>query len=120
MGSCRAIYNDIAASTSDFFRPRQKNSLGQGRALGNFLASDEKKPRFRGYIVVYSPPRPHIYITYIPLTYPIYKNYFFTPNPPSIPMSKNLHISAYEGYIVTYSPHMRAICYIYSAYEGYM
>ena len=22
-----------------FFRPRQKNSLGQGRALGNFLAS---------------------------------------------------------------------------------
>ena len=65
MGSCRAIYNDIAASTSVFFRPRQKNSLGQGRALGNFFASDEKKPRSRGYIVVYSPPRPHIYITYI-------------------------------------------------------
>ena len=42
MGSCRAIYNDIAASTSVFFRPRQKNSLGQGRALGNFFASDEK------------------------------------------------------------------------------
>ena len=70
MGSRRAIYNDIAASTSVFFRPRQKNSLGQGRALGpsalgNFLASDEKKPRSRGYIVVYSPPGPHIYITYI-------------------------------------------------------
>ena len=59
-----------------FFRPRQKNSLGKGRALGpaalghgpplgNFLASDEKKPRSRGYTVVYSPPGPHIYITYI-------------------------------------------------------
>ena len=76
MGSRRAIHNDIAASTSVFFRPRQKNSLGQDRALGpsalghgpalgNFLASDEKKPRSRGYIVVYSPPVPHIYITYI-------------------------------------------------------
>ena len=76
MGSRRAIYNDLATSTSVFCRPRQKNSLGQGRALGptalghgpalgNFLASDEKKPRFRGYIVVYSPPGPHIYITYM-------------------------------------------------------
>ena len=54
MGFYRAIYNNIAASTSDFFfRPRP-------------AASDEKKnPRFRGYIVVYSPPKPHIYITYI-------------------------------------------------------
>ena len=53
MGSRRDIYNDIAASTSIIFRPRQKNSLGQGGALGpsalghrlalgNFLASDEK------------------------------------------------------------------------------
>ena len=42
MGSRRAIYNDIAASTSVIFRPRQKNSLGQVRALGNFFASDEK------------------------------------------------------------------------------
>ena len=76
MGSRRAIYNDIAASTSVIFRPRQKKSLGQGRALGptalghgpvlgNFFASDDKKPRFRGYIVVYSPPRPHIHITHI-------------------------------------------------------
>ena len=56
MGSRRAKYNDIAASTSFIFRPRQKNSLGQGRALGNFFASDEEKPRSRGYIVVYSPP----------------------------------------------------------------
>ena len=54
-----------------FFRPRQKNSLGQGRALGNFLASDEKKPRFRGYIVVYSPPGPHI-IHYINIYIYIY------------------------------------------------
>ena len=66
MGSRRAIYNGIAASTSVFFRPRQKNSLRQGRALGSFLASDEKKPRSRGYTVVYSPPGPHIYITNIP------------------------------------------------------
>ena len=42
MGSRRTIYNDIAASTSVIFRPRQKNSLGPGGALGNFLASDEK------------------------------------------------------------------------------
>ena len=53
MGSRRAIYNDIAASTSVIFRPRQKKSLGQGGALGPaalghrlalgiFLASDEK------------------------------------------------------------------------------
>ena len=76
MGCPRAIYNDIASSTSDFFRPRIKNALVQGRALGpsalvhgpalgHFLTSEEKKPRFRGYIVVYSPPTPHIYITYI-------------------------------------------------------
>ena len=42
MGSRRAKYNDIAASTSVIFRPRQKNSLGQDRALGHFLTSDEK------------------------------------------------------------------------------
>ena len=53
IGSRRAISNDIATSTSVIFRPRQKNSLGQGRALGpsalghgpalgNFSASDEK------------------------------------------------------------------------------
>ena len=66
MVSRRAIYNDIAASTSDFFRYRQKKSLGQrralgnGTALGNFLGLDGKKPLFRGYIVVYFPPRPHI------------------------------------------------------------
>ena len=42
IGSCRAISNDIATSTSVIVRPRQKNSLGQGRALGNFCASDEK------------------------------------------------------------------------------
>ena len=43
IGSCWAISNDIATSTSVIFRPRQKNALGQGRALGPyFLASDEK------------------------------------------------------------------------------
>ena len=54
MGFCRAICQYIAASTSEFFfRPRPS-------------ASDEKKiPRFRGYIPAYSPPKPHIYITYI-------------------------------------------------------
>ena len=54
MGFCRAICRYIAASTSEFFfRPRPS-------------ASDEKKiPRFRGYIPAYSPPKPHIYITYI-------------------------------------------------------
>ena len=52
MGSCRAIYSYIAASTSDLVRPRPS-------------ASDEPNPRSRGYIAVYSPPRPHIYITHI-------------------------------------------------------
>ena len=33
MGCRRAIYNDIASSTSDFFRPRIKNTLVQGCAL---------------------------------------------------------------------------------------
>ena len=53
MGCRRAIYNNIASSTSDFFRPRIKNALVQGRALGpsalvhgpalgHFLTSDEK------------------------------------------------------------------------------
>ena len=58
IGFYRAIYNNIAASTSDFFfRPRPS-------------ASDEKKnPRSRGYIVVYSPQKPNIYITYIYIIY---------------------------------------------------
>ena len=42
MGCRRAIYNNIASSTSDFFRTRIKNALVQGRALGHFLTSDEK------------------------------------------------------------------------------
>ena len=52
MGSRRGIYSYIAASTSDLVRPRPS-------------ASDEPNPRSRGYIAVYSPPRPHIYITYM-------------------------------------------------------
>ena len=51
-GSCRAMYSYIAASTSDLVRPRPS-------------ASDEPNHRSRGYIAVYSPPRPLIYITYI-------------------------------------------------------
>ena len=39
-------------STSAFFRPRP-------------AASDEKMPRFRGYIVGYTPQKHRIYITYI-------------------------------------------------------
>ena len=38
----RAIYNDIAASTSVLYRPRQKKTLGQGRALGFFLLRTKK------------------------------------------------------------------------------
>ena len=64
MGSRRAIYNDIAASTSVFFRPRQKNSLGQGRALGNFFASDEKNLGF-GAISLYIALRDPIYTLHI-------------------------------------------------------
>ena len=54
MGGCRAVYDSIAHSTSDFFVcPRA------------FLVLGRKNPRFRGYTVVYIPPTPHIYITYI-------------------------------------------------------
>ena len=53
MGFCRAISNSIAPQPRHFFfvlglRPRTK----------------KKMPRFRGYTVGYSPPKPHIYITY--------------------------------------------------------
>ena len=70
MGSRRAIYNNIAASTSDFFRPRQKNSLGQGRALGhgpalgNFFASDKKNLGFEA-ISLYIALRDPIYTLHI-------------------------------------------------------
>ena len=47
MGSRQAIYPNIAASRSNFFRPRQQNSLRKGRALGNFVASDELRILFR-------------------------------------------------------------------------
>ena len=65
MGSRREIYNDIAASTSDFFRPRQKNSLGQGRArgpdLGNFFLPRTKKILGFGAISLYIALRDPIY-----------------------------------------------------------
>ena len=59
MGSSQAISNSIAPHPR-FFSPSVE-SLGQ------------KKPRFRGYTVGYSPRRPHIYITYIIYIY-ILKN----------------------------------------------
>ena len=63
MWSCQAVYNDIAATASDFFRPWQKTSrrkgrargpttLGLGPALGNFVASDENNLGF-GAISLY-------------------------------------------------------------------
>ena len=52
MGSCRAISNNIAASTSVF------HVLGRIPRAWKTSASE-------GYIVGYSPPRPNIHITYI-------------------------------------------------------
>ena len=83
----RAIYNDIAASTSVLYRPREKKTLGQGRALGPsalvhgpalgfFFTSDEKEPRCRGYIVVYSPPK----IIYTLHIRPLPLKKYFTPS----------------------------------------
>ena len=54
-------------STSAFFvlglRPRTKNAS----VSGVYCSSDEKMPRFRGYIAAYTPPKHRIYITYIPV-----------------------------------------------------
>ena len=51
MGCRRAIYNNIASSTSVFFRPWIKNTLA-GPCPRAFLNLGRKKPRFRGYTVV--------------------------------------------------------------------
>ena len=67
MGSRRAIYNDIAASRSNFFVLGNKIPSGRAVPSGIFVASDEKNSPCRDYIVVYIPQRPHIYITNIPL-----------------------------------------------------
>ena len=64
MGSARGIYTNIATSTSVFSSSDKKLPRAAICALGNFLPR-RKKPRSRGYIGVYSPRRPHIYITYI-------------------------------------------------------
>ena len=80
MGSCRAINNDIAASTSDFFRPRQKNSLAHGRALGpsalghgpdlgNFFLPRTKKNLGFGAISLYIALQDPIYTLHI--SYPV-------------------------------------------------
>ena len=114
MGSRQAKYNDIApqprhplfsTSAKKFprsgSRPRAYGPLGHDPDLGNFLASDEKKvPRLRGYIVVYSPPRPHIYITNIPLVCPVYFCYFWSKSH-QYRGQKN-KIFGREGYIVVY------------------
>ena len=44
--------------TETFFRPRIQYTPS---------TSDEKMPRFRGYIAAYTPPKHRIYITYIPV-----------------------------------------------------
>ena len=86
MGSRRAIYNGIAASTSVIFRPRQKNSLGQGGALGpsalghrlalgNFLASDENNLGL-GAISLYIALRDPIYTVHIYIYIFIYIPYY--------------------------------------------
>ena len=67
MGSRRAIYNDLATSTSVFCRPRQKNSLGQGRALGIFFFLGRKKTLGFGAI------------SYIALRDPIYTLHRYFP-----------------------------------------
>ena len=64
MGCRRAIYNNIASSTSDFFRPRIKNALVQGRALEHFLTSDEKNLGL-GAILLYIALRHPIYTLHI-------------------------------------------------------
>ena len=51
-GTSSGYIQQYSTSTSDFFRPRPP-------------ASDEKNRRSRGFIVGYSPPKCHIYITYI-------------------------------------------------------
>ena len=61
MGSGRAIYNDIDPKPR-FFALRGKK-IPEGTALpeGIFLTRRAKNRGRGGYIVVYSPTRPHIY-----------------------------------------------------------
>ena len=73
MGSSQAISNSIAPHPRFFFAlgriPRAaRRALGPA-ALGHGVPPSgfdlgQKKPRFRGYTVGYSPRRHHIYITY--------------------------------------------------------
>ena len=76
MGCRRAISNNIAASTSVFLSSAGKfpraarralgpSALGHGVVPSGIFRPRTKKPRFRGYIVGYSPLTPHIHITYI-------------------------------------------------------
>ena len=75
MGSRRAIYNDIAPKPRFFFvrgkkipesRAMPEGRRPEGTALpeGIFLPRTKKNRGWGGYIVVYSPTRPHIYNKY--------------------------------------------------------
>ena len=58
-GAFSGYIHQYTPSTSAFFRPRP-------------AASDEKMPRFRGYIVGYTPQKHRIYITYIYIYIPVF------------------------------------------------
>ena len=77
MGSSQAISNSIAPQPRFF--SSSVESLGR-HAVPSGFDLGQKKPRFRGYTVGYSPRRPHIYITYI---------YVYIINPSQKIMSMN-------------------------------
>ena len=104
-----------SASTSDLVRPRPS-------------ASDEPNPRSRGYIAVYSPPRPHIYITYIPLWWCIYLilprvrgNFIYILHICPEFGAKSTYISTYmprvRYYTQQYSPELGIYVFLSHAYE---
>ena len=106
MGSSQAISNSIAPQPRFF--SSSVESLGR-HAVPSGFDLGQKKPRFRGYTVGYSPRRPHIYITYIPLIgiYPV--KYFSTKTP--------LVYSATKPYII---PNWGVYCWIYPPFGGYI
>ena len=96
-------------STSAFFvlglRPRTKNAS----VSGVYCSSDEKMPRFRGYIAAYTPPKHRIYITYIPFIgiYPVHD--FYTKTPLVYGCTKRCIIPIWGVY-----------CWIYPRFGGYI
>ena len=121
MGSTLAIYTDIATSTSVFSSSVKKLprtaicALGPSALVHRLLSSaifylGRKSPRSRGYIGVYSPPRPHIYITNIPLTDPIYRVFNFWPNYPLKSTYSKSYIALSRGqYNSVYMPALAVI-----------